>query len=126
MPERSYLCRVIGTGRSPGTLSEFDPGDPFRAAILDDLLPPESHWMLDLRTFEDRLGRAGWCVATVEALDVRHVLFAVRYGAVPTTKPEIDAVIGSEATDEPFTDSRDYLFRVHRRRRRRDVQERSR
>lgn len=132
MREARYLCRWTGTGRVPGTLSEFDPGDPLRSEIQDDVtaaLP--TLWrrggVLDLRTFEEwRDKSGGWCIVTLEAEDSLHQALALKYQPPPLTKAAIDSVIGQEATDEPFTTAREYVERIHRRRMARLVLEKRR
>lgn len=134
MREALYLCRVIGTGRRPGTNSEFDEGDPFQPEIAADVIAGgEGHGcrIINLRTHEERRDRTGgWCLVRVFADDPVHAAIQAKFGLTElgagTTKDYIDARIGAEATDEPFIDPWDYCRRVESRRASRDRQERER
>lgn len=112
MTVRTYLCRIVGTGTF---------GDSCRPETADDLVPGESWSMLDLRTFEDQVGRVGFGLVTLEATDAAHAVYQAKFGLLEivetTGKPEIVAKIGPEAADEAFINPKDFCLRVHVRRR---------
>jgi len=120
MREAKYLCRMTGTGRPAGTLSEFDEGDPFRPEVEPEVLgggDGHGYSIVDLRTDEEIRSSGGWCLVTVKAEDAVHAAIQAKYGLsvldANTNKTDIDTKIGVEATNRAFVDPVDYCGRVH-------------